>query len=284
MRIIRPLMMALAMVASLSAAPATAYGGFGHAVIARIAIANVRPSTRAAIAALVAKARAVDTPTCATATVEDLSVWPDCIRALGPRFSYTASWHYQNVDVCAAFDLKSACRDGNCVSAQIDRDVKLIRDKSLPLRERIAALAFLIHFVGDVHMPLHAGDHRDLGGNQVRASYGVYATDRLNLHAIWDGALAERAITDGDELVRRYDPSTAGAIQAGTTEDWSREAWEVSRTITYASALGEDYCTAPPGRPVTLDAATVTRLIPIARLQVERAGLRLARLLDEAFA
>lgn len=284
MRIIRPLMMALAMVASLSAAPATAYGGFGHVVIARIAIANVRPSTRAAITALVAKARAVDTPTCATATVEDLSVWPDCIRALGPRFSYTASWHYQNVDVCAAFDLKSACRDGNCASAQIDRDVKLIRDKSLPLRERIAALAFLIHFVGDLHMPLHAGDHRDLGGNQVRASYGIYATDRLNLHAIWDGALAERAITDGDELVRRYDRATAGAIQAGATEDWSHEAWEVSRTIAYASALGEDYCTAPPGRPVTLDAATVTRLIPIARLQVERAGLRLARLLDEAFA
>ncbi|MBY0520280.1 MAG: S1/P1 nuclease [Sphingomonas sp.] len=280
----RRLLAIAATLIAISATPAQAYGVYGHGTIARIALANVRPQTRAAVLALVARARALDTPMCATRTIEDLSVWPDCIRGLGPRFSYTASWHYQNVEVCSPFDLKSACKDGNCVSAQIDRDVKLLKDRTLPLRERIAALSFLVHFTGDLHMPLHAGDHHDLGGNQVKASYGAFTTARLNLHGIWDGVLAERAITDGPDQVRRLPPDEAAAVQAGTTEDWSREAWEISRAVTYPSAVGDAYCTtAPPGQ-VTLDEATIARLVPIARRQVERAGLRLARLLDEAFA
>ncbi len=269
---------------AMTASPALAYGVYGHNVIARIAMANVRPETRAAVKSLAARARRLDTPMCKTKAIDDLSVWPDCIRGLGPRFSYTASWHYQNVNVCADFDLKPPCKDGNCVSAQVDRDVKLLRDKTIPVRERIAALSFLLHFTGDMHMPLHAGDHADLGGNLIKADYGGFTTDRLNLHGIWDGALAERAITDGPDMVRRYDPQEAAAIQAGTTEDWSREAWTVSRDVTYPSALGADYCKTPPPAHVSLDEATIVRLLPVARLQIERAGLRLARLLDEAFA
>lgn len=263
--------------------PAFAYGAFGHATIARIAMLNASPKARAQVRALMAQARRLETPTCPAATLATLSVWPDCIRGLGPRFSYTASWHYQNVSVCADFDLKPACKDGNCVSAQIDRQVKLLQDKTLPLRERVMALAFLVHFVGDLHMPLHAGDHGDLGGNLVKAAYGIYAPDRLNLHSIWDGALAERAITDGPSLERRYTAEEAAPIEAGTTADWSREAWEISRDTTYPSAVGGDICTTPVPERAKLDEATIERLIPVQRLQIERAGLRLARLLDEAF-
>lgn len=268
--------------------PAMAYGQFGHATIAEIAMANVTPAVRARVLALLAQSRALATPGCKAKTIEELSVWPDCVRGMGPRFSYTASWHYQNVNICQPFDLKSACRDGNCVSAQIDRAVKLLKDKTVPLAERVQALAFLVHFTGDLHMPLHAGDHGDLGGNQVKAAYGIYAPDRLNLHSIWDGALAERAITTGPTLVRRYASEEAAPIAAGTTEDWSREAWRISRDVTYPSAVGDQPCATPHPSPTSprakLDQATIERLIPIARLQVERAGLRLARLLGEAFA
>jgi len=262
--------------------PALAYGVFGHSTIAEIAMANVTPATRARVQALVAQTRLLETPTCKAATIEQLSVWPDCVRALGPRFSYTASWHYQDVDVCAPFTLKPACRDGNCVSAQIDRNVKLLSDKHLPTRERVMALAFLVHFVGDLHMPLHAGEHDDQGGNQIKAAYGIYAPDRLNLHSIWDTPLAERAITDGPPLVRRYPAAEAAPIQVGTTEDWSRESWAVSKDVVYPSAGLEQVCTAPPHNRIVLDDATIARLVPVQRLQVERAGLRLARLLDSA--
>lgn len=281
---IRRFMLALAALLVL-AAPANGYGRFGHATIAQIALANVTPATRAKVLALLARSAALATPECAARAPEDASVWPDCIRARYPlRFGYSSPWHYQNVNICKPFDLKSACANGNCVSAQIDRDVKLLQAKDTPLAERVQALAFLIHFVGDLHMPLHAGDHDDQGGNRLAAAYGIYAPERLNLHSIWDGVLAERAITDGPGLVRRYPAEEAAAIAAGSVEDWSREAWEVSRATAYPAAAGDGYCTTAPPALVTLDEATIARLVPVQRQQIERAGLRLARLLDAAFA
>lgn len=83
-------------------------------------------------------------------------------------------------------------------------------------------------------------------------------------------------------MIRRYPREEAAPIQAGSTEDWSREAWQISRDVTYRSALGGDVCaTAVPAR-VRLDDRTINDLIPVQRRQIERAGLRLARLLDEA--
>lgn len=281
---IRALALAAAATATFAAQPALAYGQFGHGTIARIAMANVTPTTAAQVRALIARSSALATPECPARTVEDASVWADCVRAKYPlRFGYASSWHYQTLDVCGSFDLKSACRDGNCVSAQVDRDVKLLQAKDTPLAERVQALAFLIHFAGDMHMPLHSGSHNDQGGNAIKAAYGIYAPDRLNLHGIWDGQLAERAITDGPELVRRYTSAEAAPIQAGTTEDWSRESYDIARTVAYPSATGDKPCITPTAR-LTLDDATVTRLVPVQRLQIQRAGLRLARLLDEAFA
>ncbi|MBX9858195.1 MAG: S1/P1 nuclease [Sphingomonas sp.] len=281
---IRALTTTLAAVAAFAATPALAYGQFGHNTIAQIAMANVSPATAAKVRVLLARSSALATPQCPAGTVEDASVWADCVRAKYPlRFGYASSWHYQTLDICGTFDLKAACRDGNCVSAQVDRDVKLLQAKDTPLPERVQALALLIHFTGDMHMPLHSGSHNDSGGNAVKAAYGIYAPDRLNLHGIWDGQLAERAITDGPNLVRRYTATEAAPLQAGTTEDWSRESYDIARTIAYPSATGDKPCVTPTAR-VTLDEATIARLVPVQRLQVQRAGLRLARLLDEAFA
>ena len=71
-------------------------------------------------------------------------------------------------------------------------------------------------------------------------------------------------------------------VAAGSVADWSRESWQVAHDSVYASAIpGGDACAATPAK-VTLDAATIDRLVPVARLEVERGGLRLAKLLDEA--
>jgi hypothetical protein len=269
----------------LSASPAAAWWEYGHYTVARIAEASARPETRAAIRRLIAHSRALETPTCPIRNIADASYWPDCIKPLGERFSYASPWHYQNVDVCKPFDLKSACRDGNCVSAQIDRNAKLLADKTLPPRERLMALAFLTHFVGDLHMPLHAGDKSDLGGNRFRASYGVIKG--RNLHAIWDGYLADRGISNppGDVagILSGIAPDQLAAMAAGTTADWSREGWEAARQFAYGSVM-EDPCGALPATEPVIDEATTQRLIPIVRRQIARGGLRLARLLDEALA
>jgi hypothetical protein len=165
------------------------------------------------------------------------------------RFSYTAPWHYQNVDVCRPFDQEAACANGNCVSAQIERNARLLKDRALPTRERVAALHYLVHFVGDLHMPLHAGDRGDLGGNRFRASYGPI---RSNLHAIWDGYLAERAIStpigDARGLLAEVRPEQRAPLAAGSVEDWARESWEVSRRHAYGTVLPDPCAPTPISR------------------------------------
>ncbi len=281
--VIRLVAAALALAASLIATPAFAYWEYGHETIAAIAYRNARPETRAAIDRLLARQALLETPTCPARTIEQASVWADCVKPLGQRFSHAYNWHYQNVDICKPFTLKGNCPDGNCVSAQIERDVKLLQDREVPVREKVMALAFLVHFVGDLHQPLHAGDKGDLGGNRARADYGVYGPERLNLHSILDGWLAERAISTPPALTVRYPAQARAELGAGTVEDWSRENWEVARTA-YASAFGGDPCRESLPARGRLEPEAIARLVEPMRLQIMRGGLRLARLLDEAFA
>lgn len=272
----------LAAMLALLPTPAFAWWEYGHETVASIAQANVSTTARREIAALLRHAPELATPTCPLKTIEQASVWPDCIKTLGDRFSYAYNWHYQNVGICKPFDVKSVCPDGNCVSAQIDRNARLLKDRSVPARERLMALAFLVHFVGDLHQPLHAGDDGDLGGNRAKADYGIVANPRLNLHSIWDGYLAERGISQPPPLVRAYNAEERAQMATGTTEDWSRESWQISRDVAYAAIRGADVCAPHGDVRGTMSEAQIEAQIPAVRLQIERGGLRLARLLDEA--
>lgn len=269
-------------------APASAYWEYGHETVGEIAMANVKPATRVAVRRLLAKTAMLDTPECPATTVEGASTWADCIKKLKnpdgkPRFGYAYGWHFQDVNICQPFSLTEPCKDGNCVSAQIERDVATLRDRHAPQKDKVQALVFLIHFVGDLHQPLHAGEKNDKGGNDVLATYGIYSPPRFNLHSIWDGPLAERAATTGGSLVHRYAPAVRAKVAAGDVTDWSRESWQLAHDVVYTSALHGDPC-APSPAHVTLSDAEIDSLVPAARLQLERGGLRLAKLLDKAFA
>lgn len=283
MKILSRLMLTLSAL-FLAAAPANSYWEYGHETVASIAWQQMRPDTRRQVARLLAQGRLLETPTCPVATIEQASYWADCVKPLGERFSYAYSWHYQNVDICKPFDLKEACKDGNCVSAQVERNARLLADPQVPQREKLIALALLVHFVGDLHQPMHAGDHGDLGGNRVPVSYGLIG-GRTNLHSVWDGWLAERAITTPPAgpaaLLAAIPPAERTKIAAGSVEDWSREFWAKSRDLAYKTIIPDPCGPAPADRPV-LGEAQVQALIPVVRENVTSGGLRLARLLDDA--
>ncbi|URD60115.1 S1/P1 nuclease [Sphingomonas sp. KRR8] len=286
-----------ALCALVAAAPSAAYWEYGHETVAAVAWQSVRPETRARIEALLRQGRLLETPTCPVTTIEQASVWADCIKPLGDRFSYQSSWHYQNVNICKPFSLREACKDGNCLSAQIDRNARLLADKTLPVRERLMALAYLVHFVGDMSQPMHGGDRADKGGNDVPVTYGTIA-GKTNLHSIWDGWLPERAITAGPnarpgnandanfagrarELLGEVPPAERPTLAAGTTEDWSRQTWANARTYAYTTLLGDPCAPIPAERPLMTEAKIQSLIVPIRR-QVVTGGLRLARLLDDA--
>lgn len=281
----RRFFLAAAMLAALLApVQAGAWGAYAHRQTATIALANVSPQVRAKIRALLAHEKELGTPQCPLKTLEDAAVWADCVRAEGWRWGYTAAWHYRTAPICEVFDPRSNCAGGNCVTAQITRAHRVLADESLPAAVRLEALAFMVHFAGDVHMPLHSGDKDDKGGNDREADYGI--KPGLNLHSIWDGPLAERAISDpADPVVRRYTPAERAELAGGKPDDWGRESWEIARSFVYPTAFdSDDVCAAPLPIQTALSQDDIIRGVPIAKRRVQQAGLRIAALLETAFA
>jgi hypothetical protein len=270
----------------LFALPAPAFGwwDYGHQVIARIAWIETSPATRSEIRRLLARSHLLETPTCPVRTIEEASQWADCIKSLGARFSSMVPWHYQGMEICRPFDVRAACPDGSCVTAQIERNRQRLSDRNLPDRERVLALVLLVHFVGDLHQPMHMASRDDAGGSRRPVTYGVIAGG-TNLHLAWDGYLPDRGLSTPPGHARgilseltRVDKA---GMRQGSVADWAEESWEVGRDHAYG-ALMADPCGAPPmERPIITEPIT-RRMIPIVRRQAARGGLRLARLLDEA--
>ena len=149
---------------------ANAWGTEGHQVIALIAQASLTPKARAEVERLL-----VQEP---GATLASISTWADEHRSPA-----TAPWHYVNFprDTCTYLESRD-CPDGRCVVSAIQRQMELLRSDA-PDERRLIALKYLVHLVGDVHQPLHAGYADDRGGN----TYQLQALMRgTNLHALWD--------------------------------------------------------------------------------------------------
>ncbi|WP_120717301.1 S1/P1 nuclease [Tsuneonella amylolytica] len=268
-----------AALALLQPGSAAAWGYYGHQTTANIAMANVSPRTRAGIARLLAQSRELGTPDCPVTTLAQAATWPDCIRRDPWRWAYTFPWHYQTEPIAQPYDARKNCSSGACVSAQVERNQRILADESLPASVRVEALAFMVHFAGDIHMPLHSGDNDDKGGNDVVTQYGI--VPGLNLHSIWDGALAERAITSATPpLVRRYTAAERAALAGGGPADWGRESHDLAKNFVYPNAFGS----APPSDSATLTQEAIVAAVPIAARRIQQAGIRIADYLDIAFA
>lgn len=267
---------------------ALAWGGFAHRTTGEIALANIKPETRRALERLLTYEKELGTPECPLASLADATVWPDCVRGTRWRWGYTAAWHYRTTPICEAYEPWKNCSGGNCVTAQIERNQRLLADESLPSPIRLEALAFMVHFVGDIHQPLHSGDKDDRGGNDRKTAYGVIPY--MNLHWIWDGAMAERAISSTDgPIVRVYSAEERAEYGAsrddwGTAADWGRESWETARDFVYPTAFNTDPCAGDLPDEAALTQEDIAESVPITQRRVRQAGLRMAAMLDQAFA
>ena len=283
-----------------SSQPALAWGSRAHSAITELAMANVTPKTKAAVKALLAHEKEIGTPTCRIENAQDASNWPDCARPEGWRWGFTAPWHYQDFPVCSAtFDPKADCANGNCVTAQIERTLRILADKKLPVHERLLALIFLLHVTEDVHQPLHAADlnhNYGAGGISVmNLPYGpiiqpakpkplvIRAELRpISLHWVWDDTISRRVLNADKGFVRAYSPEEKAQIATGGAADWAKESWQLARELVYPQAFGRDPCVGAPPKEITLSDEQLTADEPVVRKRMVEAGLRLARVLDEA--
>lgn len=247
-----------------------AWGREGHRIVALIAADRLTPAARAQVADLLGP----DVP----GAMEAVSTWADEIRDERPE---TERWHFVDVEISTAgYDAARDCPGGNCVVAQIRKDERLVAEAGLPSSARAEALRFLIHFVGDIHQPLHCADHHDRGGNDVRVMLGGEET---NLHAVWDttvvAALGDDPAAVSALLEARITPQQARAWSRGGPADWANESFAIAKRTIYGPLLAAE----EEGKAIQLPDDYAVRERPVAAEQLEKAGVRLAMLLNRAF-
>jgi S1/P1 Nuclease/Metal binding domain of Ada len=264
------------------------WGYDGHRIIAVIAADNLT----AAAASHAASILGVPADQM-TAAMEDASVRPDSVFRKEDRS--TAPWHF--IDICLKDrreDLPLRCPGGNCVTSKIDEYAKRMKDKNYDRWGAAGDLAFLIHFVGDVHQPLHAANDADLGGNCIKVDSEPRAK---NLHYAWDDTIVRRlehSVDSGrpDTTARRLEQTYANekALDAwipGHTGDIAWESNQLARTEIYAPLkIPVEPCDPPAALcrdepEVRLSSGYMDHADEVAGHQLAKAGFRLASFLNE---
>ena len=273
----RFLLIAIGAVLVLSPTPrVSAWGAVGHHVVARIAWAHLTPPARDRVNELLkADGGGLD-------AFVRASTWADEVREARPE---TYNWHFVNIHVSEGrYDALRHCPAadrGDCVVAAIARARTGLVDAASSQGQRTEALKFLIHFVGDLHQPLHTIDNRDRGGNDVPVAALRGDEGRgTNLHAAWDTGLinlspetesarAERLLID---LASRPVSIDLDVVK------WVEANHDVAVRFVYRypgfSAAG------PPADPVRLDDTYRQAAAPVIDRQLQVGGVRLAALLN----
>ena len=275
-----PVILATALLTLAISPAALAWSALGHRMVGELAQRHISPAALAQVELLLA-----GEPDPTLAGVAD---WADRLRDLDPeRFKATSRWHYVNTPPGLDCDYAAArdCPGGNCVIGAIQAQRRILADRSQPLEARRDALKFIVHFVGDVHQPMHANNHDDLGGNRYQVSLrtelqpeayarkhyvdGVMGT---NLHSIWDYYILG---TEGLSLAQYSDrldalpwpPMPADGPQTGP-EAWAGESCR----------LIEARHVYPDGHK--MDRSYLDEYRPLAEQRVRQAAWRLAQILD----
>ncbi len=282
--------LALALATSIAQPRAAlAWGDEGHEVVALIADHFLEPDVRKQVNALLA----ADTDNLTAHDVASAATWADRYREAninGSRVK-TRQWHYTDIEITAP-DLDKACFNhpalagavasngpGNdCVVDKINQFAAELTDPKTDAEERTVALKFLLHFVGDLHQPLHSADDNDRGGNSKKVSADTFRAG--SLHHYWDTEFVTLLETDpksiASDLVKNITTDQVKQWQAGTPADWATEAFYVAKADVYGKLP------APSGSSYRLSDSYVSMAADDVARQLSRAGVRLAYVLNNA--
>lgn len=275
---------------------ADAWWETGHRTVARIAVDHLTPAARTRIARILEVA---DSSEEITLALVRSSTWPDQIA----KDTGTGPWHY--IDLALQdhkSDIPERCPDDNCNPARIRLFAEqLAGHPAHPDNTRWSqreALIYVVHFVGDLHQPLHAVSDADLGGNCEQLDPPVGKAK--NLHALWDGGIIDQMSASDEELaheleseIARFSPHREHAISEGNPDDWAWESHEIAiRDVYHRLHIPVEPVEFPKSCADAPEAITslrmdipafyISEMKPVVREQLIKAGLRLARLLNES--
>ncbi len=262
------LVVLVALVATLAAPIAAAWGPVGHRAVADLAERQLDAKALAEVRRLL---KPVD-----ERNLADVATWPDEIRNDPTKkdlWKDTSPLHYINFrDKTCVYVPPRDCPDGKCVVGGLQKYVAILGDRHRSDAERLDALRFVVHFVGDIHQPLHAGYRDDKGGNDVQVRFEGKGE---NLHKVWDSGL----LGTRDLRWKAYADTLAAEGPVKLPEpiapldnpyaQWAEESCRITR----------DFGVYPNGRDIS--PVYIKTNLPIAERRLREAGKRLAVLLNK---
>ncbi len=240
---------------------ALAWGPVGHQVVGEIAQRHLTPKAKLLIARLIPNQ-----------TLADVSNWADVIKGQS-EWSHTKPWHFVDIADGETYDTAEHSHEGDAIGAITDM-VKTLKASNTDLVSKQNSLKFLVHFVGDLHQPLHVGRPEDRGGNDVRV---ILNGKTMNLHAVWDSGILATQGMDYMAYAARLD---------------SQKAVYDLPEIVFSQIISENMGYRPDiyrfrvlidNVPVVLDPAYVQRNLSIMNNRLLTGGKRLAEMLNKIF-
>jgi hypothetical protein len=268
--------LALAMTIACSG-PALAWDQEGHSIIAEIAQRRLSPAAAEAVERVLGRGH----------SLASVASWADDVRETAPE---TYNWHFIDIPITSTqYDPATACAPGpkgDCVVAELDRlkrELRCVADT-----RKLAALKFAVHFVGDIHQPLHTV-LEDRGGNDIPVVVNMNGLTckrncppkliETNLHAAWDTNLITKTVWAWGAYVDRLEAgwlksaeAAQPGIDGGTPLDWALETHRAAQQV---------WALTPADR--VLDDDYYRKILPFLDRQLGVAGLRLARFLNDAY-
>ena len=253
-----------------------AWGTKGHQIIARVATDRLSGKARDSILKLLQGE-----------SLEVVSTWADQIKTQRPD---TTSWHY--VEIALKYnDYQRArdCKKGVCIIEAIDQQRRVLENQKLSDSERADALKFLVHLIGDLHVPFHVATNDnppDMSADLVKVTF--LNGRPTNLHAVWDNDIINTALRDtrqgvaeyASQLGRRGGGKGGYVSSSGTVTQWAldthRLAWNAYRSS------GNEFMW-NNGKVWNLDDAYYKRNKAVVDDQLLKAGVRLAEVLNAIF-
>ncbi len=234
-----------------------AWGPVGHRAVGHIADQRISPQTREAIEDLLGHE-----------TLAEASLWADGIRSEA-KWRQTSPWHYVNVPDGERYDPTRRSSSGDVLEA-LERFTVVLRYEHSSRQDKIAALRFIAHFVGDIHQPLHVGRASDRGGNRIEINW---FGERSNLHRVWDSGLISRLDLTPEGLARTLESRPSAEVVAWEQDEpltWAAESMAL-RPLVYGTTSSR------------LGGAYVRAVGTVVEERLLQAGVRLASLLDAIF-
>jgi hypothetical protein len=261
----------------LPAPAALAWGPDGHKIVADIAEARLTPKAKAAIAQLLATDNAAGAEAPSLASIAN---WADSIRK---ERDETATWHYVDIPYeMKGFDPQRDGKNGNNVVEKLQDFAVTLNDRNLPREQRVEALKFVVHFMGDLHQPLHCAERNGDKGGNFRLVFFPDKREAVNLHRVWDSEILKRSLGKQDDadyaaaLNEKITKQQEQGWSKGNPAAWANEGHDLAVQVVY-NGIPSD------GPPPKITDEYLAAAQPAVDEQLCKAGVRLANLLNRIF-